>query len=69
MRLGHQESLTPAAHFDFLLPSAGGSNAIAGDYLFRDQGSFGNTSGIWGILRVAPTGDGGGGKGGGKPPK
>ena len=72
MRLGHQESLTPAAHFDFLLPSAGGSNAIAGDYLFRDQGSFGNTSGIWGILRVAPadTGGGnGGGKGGGKPPK
>jgi len=25
---------------------------VSGDYLFRDQGSFGNTEGLWGILRV-----------------
>jgi hypothetical protein len=54
MYLGHQESVTPAAHFDLLLPSAGGTNAIPGDYLFRDQASFGNTSGIWGLIRVGP---------------
>jgi hypothetical protein len=53
MYLGHQESVTPAAHFDIVLPSAGGSNGVIGDYLFRDHGSFGNTDGLWGILRVA----------------
>jgi len=25
---------------------------VAGDYLFRDHGSFGNASGVWGIMRV-----------------
>jgi hypothetical protein len=48
--LGHQESVTPAGHFDIVLPSAG--NGVARDYLFRDHGSFGNTDGLWGILRV-----------------
>ena len=53
MVLGHQESVTPAAHFDIVpLNGAGGKNAIPGDYLFADQGSFGPTSGLWGILRV-----------------
>jgi len=51
--LGHQESVTPSAHFDIVpLNGAGGKNAIPGDYLFSDQGSFGPTSGLWGILRV-----------------
>jgi len=53
MVLGHQESVTPAAHFDIVpLNGAGGAYAVAGDYLFNDQGSFGTTSGLWGILRV-----------------
>ncbi len=59
MYLGSQESVLPAAHFDIVLPGAGiahggagGVNQVAGDYLFRDQGSFGNTQGLWGILRV-----------------
>ncbi|MFA9421739.1 MAG: hypothetical protein ACERLB_16465, partial [Gammaproteobacteria bacterium] len=53
MILGHQESITPAAHFDIVpLNGAGGANAVPGDYLFGDQGSFGTTSGLWGILRV-----------------
>jgi hypothetical protein len=25
---------------------------VRGDYLFRDQAAFGNTQGLWGILRV-----------------
>ncbi len=71
MYLGHQESLTPAAHFDFVLPRAGGTNAVTGDFLFRDQASFGNTNGIWGLIRVAPNAEngGGGGNGGGRPKK
>ncbi|MFZ2649326.1 MAG: hypothetical protein WA210_04375 [Burkholderiaceae bacterium] len=51
---GGQESWTPMSHFDIVMPSAGGGNAIQGDYLMRDQGSFGNASGVWGILRVGP---------------
>ncbi len=54
IELGHQESVTPAAHFDLLLPRAGGAFGVEGDYLFRDQASFGNLNGLWGILRVAP---------------
>jgi hypothetical protein len=50
--LGHQESITPGAHYEVRLPAAGGANGVAGDYLFRDHGSFGNTDGLWGILRV-----------------
>ena len=47
-----QESWTPASHFDIFLPSAGGGNGVIGDYLMRDQASFGNVSGVWGIMRV-----------------
>jgi hypothetical protein len=25
---------------------------VTGDYLFRDNAGFGNTAGVWGILRV-----------------
>ena len=52
--MGAQDLVTPAAHFDLVLPSAGGSNARPGDYLLQDRTGFGNTSGLWGILRVAP---------------
>jgi hypothetical protein len=52
MYIGAHESVLPAAHFSFMLPSAGGVNAIPGDYLFRDYGAYGNTSGLWGLLRV-----------------
>ena len=50
--LGAQENLHPYTHFEIFLPSAGGSNAVPGDYLFRDYGSLGNISGQWGLLRV-----------------
>jgi hypothetical protein len=49
---GGQESWNAPTHFDIVLPSAGGGNGVAGDYLFRDTASFGNASGVWGILRV-----------------
>jgi hypothetical protein len=51
MYLGGQESVLPGAHFEIVVP-AGGANAVPGDYLFRDQAAFGNTSGLWGIVRV-----------------
>ncbi|PWB64143.1 MAG: hypothetical protein C3F14_07215 [Deltaproteobacteria bacterium] len=50
---GGQESWNAPSHFDIVLPSAGGGNGVPGDYLYRDKGSFGNASGVWGILRVA----------------
>nr|WP_319528252.1 manganese-oxidizing multicopper oxidase MnxG [Pseudomonas laurentiana] len=52
MYIGAQESVLPAAHFSFMHPSAGGANAIPGDYLFRDYAAYGNAAGLWGILRV-----------------
>lgn len=52
MYIGAQESVLPAAHFSFMHSSAGGGNAIPGDYLFRDFAAYGNASGLWGILRV-----------------
>jgi hypothetical protein len=51
MYLGHQESVTPAAHFD-IVPMDYAGGRPQGDYLVRDQGSFGNTQGLWGIMRV-----------------
>ncbi|HEX6829485.1 MAG TPA: hypothetical protein VF104_10970, partial [Burkholderiales bacterium] len=57
---GGQESWNAPSHFDVFLPgaggwpAAGGDGAVAGDYLFRDHASFGNASGVWGIMRVAP---------------
>jgi hypothetical protein len=50
--LGGQESILATSHFTFNMASAGGANAIPGDYLYRDLQSFGNLSGRWGILRV-----------------
>jgi len=67
--LGGQESIQPSGHFDIRLPSAGGANQIEGDYLYRDHGSFGNTDGLWGILRVVDPSEGGDPGDGGKPPK
>ncbi|CAE6904070.1 putative Manganese oxidase [Pseudomonas marincola] len=51
--IGAQESVLPAAHFSMLFPSAGGGNAIPGDYLYRDYAGQGNANGLWGILRVS----------------
>ncbi|MNP68510.1 hypothetical protein D3C76_1644790 [compost metagenome] len=52
MYIGAQESVLPAAHFSLSIPSAGGANAVPGDYLYRDYAAFGNVGGVWGLLRV-----------------
>jgi hypothetical protein len=53
--MGGEEGMGHAyGHWPVLLPSAGGTNAVEGDYLYRDWASFGNTMGLWGILRVGP---------------
>jgi hypothetical protein len=49
---GGQDSVLPGSHYDIVSPSAGGAFGVRGDYLFRDQAAFGNTQGLWGILRV-----------------
>jgi len=54
LELGTQESINGATHFEMRLPSAGGAAAVQGDFLFRDQASFGNMSGVWGLMRVGP---------------
>ncbi|UVJ46110.1 hypothetical protein NVV94_11535 [Pseudomonas sp. LS1212] len=52
MYSGAQESVLPAGHFSFMMPSGGGINAVPGDYLMRDYAGFGNAGGLWGLLRV-----------------
>jgi len=46
-----QEGVSPSEHFDLVL-QLGGKFQTRGDYLFRDNASFGNYQGLWGILRV-----------------
>jgi hypothetical protein len=52
--IGGQEGVGPSSHFDILIPRAGGPNRVPGDYLFRDEASFGTLQGLWGLLRVTP---------------
>lgn len=55
MHMGGQESISPMAHFDLVFPRAGGKHAVAGDYLWRDHGGFGITSGLWALIRITPS--------------
>ena len=50
--MGAQDQVVPYSHFDLVLPSAGGTGQIPGDYLFRDVASFGNMGGLWNLVRV-----------------
>jgi hypothetical protein len=50
--LGGIESWFSGQHYEVVIPSAGGSNAVTGDYLFRDHMGLGNAGGLWGIVRV-----------------
>lgn len=52
--IGAQEGHGPSNHFDIVIDKAGGEFGVAGDYLIRDQASFGLDGGLWGILRVTP---------------
>ncbi|HEX8353690.1 MAG TPA: hypothetical protein VF611_12365, partial [Pyrinomonadaceae bacterium] len=52
---GSQYGVGPGSHFDLLLKNgAGGAFRVPGDYLYRDQGSFPFSGGLWGIFRVTP---------------
>jgi hypothetical protein len=46
--------VSASSHFDLDLKSAGGVRAKPGDYLVRDQASFGGFNGLWSIFRVRP---------------
>ena len=50
--LGGIESWFPGQHYEIFIPKAGGTDAVQGDYLFRDHMGLGNTGGLWGIVRV-----------------
>jgi hypothetical protein len=52
--LGGIESWFGTQHYEIVIPSAGGSNSVPGDYLFRDHMGLGNAGGLWGIVRVNP---------------
>jgi hypothetical protein len=47
-RMGHATT----NHFDVVLPSAGGANAVVGDYLYRTFPGMHFDLGMWGIFRV-----------------
>jgi FtsP/CotA-like multicopper oxidase with cupredoxin domain len=52
---GSQDSIGAGSHWNFLFRhNAGGSNKVTGDYLIRDQYSWGFDNGLWSILRVQP---------------
>ncbi len=55
MYMGAQDLVTPASHFELVFPSAGGGNRVPGDYLFHDRAGYGNTAGLWSLLRVTTT--------------
>jgi hypothetical protein len=45
----------PSEHADAcMVNGAGGKFGVTGDFLFRNQASFGFDGGMWGILRVTP---------------
>ncbi len=53
MYFGAQESIIGSAHYVIKpTPSAGGGDAVPGDYLFRDTAAAGIGGGAWGMLRV-----------------
>jgi hypothetical protein len=52
---GSQYGVGPGSHFDVLPKNGAGARfGIVGDYLYRDQGSFPFSGGLWGIFRVTP---------------
>jgi hypothetical protein len=44
-----------STHFDVLIPSAGGTAKVPGDYVWRTWTADQFQVGVWGLFRVAPT--------------
>jgi hypothetical protein len=51
---GTQGGVGPTAHYDIVLPSAGGSFKVPGDYVWRSADALQFQVGVWGLMRVAP---------------
>jgi hypothetical protein len=52
---GSRMGVGPSEHADAcMVNGAGGKFGVTGDFLFRNQASFGFDGGMWGILRVTP---------------
>jgi hypothetical protein len=49
---GSRVGVGPLNHFDVVVASAGGANAVPGDYLYRTFPALHYAAGIWGIFRV-----------------
>ena len=49
-----QPGLGAGSHFDALIPRAGGTFGVTGDYLYRALASDHYDGGLWGLLRVGP---------------
>lgn len=52
-RMGHG----PGNHYEVVIPSAGGVNKVAGDYLYKTSSDMHVNPGLWGLFRVLPTSD------------
>ena len=51
---GSQDGVGPGSYFNLLFASgAGGTNAVEGDYLIRDQYPWGFDGGPWAVLDVS----------------
>jgi hypothetical protein len=51
---GTQGGVGPTAHYDIVLPSAGGSFKVPGDYVWRSADALQFQVGVWGLMRVSP---------------
>ena len=51
-QFGFRDQLGPLNYFDLLIDSAGGENAVPGDYLYNDVVNLGYQNGVWGIMTV-----------------
>jgi hypothetical protein len=54
--MGARDGFGSGNHWDMLLPSAGGVNAKAGDYLYQSLPVLEGGAGIWGVFRVTAKG-------------
>ncbi|PHS03597.1 MAG: copper oxidase [Kordia sp.] len=51
-QFGFRDQLGPLNSFDLLIDSAGGKNAVEGDYLYNDMVNLGFQGGVWGVMTV-----------------
>lgn len=54
-----QDNIVTGNSFN-ILTKGGGSQAVPGDYLYRDVASFGNLNGLWGVVRIEESASSGG---------